>query len=227
MSTKPANLAALFAAARAHFWLKTVGITAFIWIFFLGYFYVLRHPEAQVALMPLTALDRLVGVHPLALPVYLSLWVYVSLPPGLMLEVRDLARYGLWAAGWCVLGLGIFYFWPTAVPPSHIDWSQYPGMGFLKGVDGAGNACPSLHVTAAVFSAVWLHRQLRAFGLGRGAQAVNIVWCLAILYSTMATRQHVALDVAAGTVLGAGFAWASFAWGGRTRAVVARNGQSA
>lgn len=212
----------LFAAARAHFWLKTVGITAFIWLFFLGYFYVLRHPDATVTIMPLTALDRAVGLHPFALPVYLSLWVYVSLPPGLMTDVGQMARYGAWAAGWCLLGLAVFYLWPTAVPYEHMDWSKYPGIRFLKGVDGSGNACPSLHVTAAVFSAFWLEWRLRELGLGMRARWFNAAWCLAIMYSTMATRQHVALDVAAGTVLGVGFAFASRAWGGARRPALAR-----
>ncbi len=216
---------ALFAAARAHFWFKTLGITAFIWLFFLGYFYVQGHPGAALTIMPLTAVDRAVGVHPLALPAYLSLWVYVSLPPGLMTEVRDMVRYTAWVAAWCALGLGIFYLWPTVVPHADIDWAQYPGMAFLKRVDGAGNACPSLHVTAAVFSAFWLHWRLREFGMGTVARLANAAWCLAILYSTMATRQHVALDVAAGAFLGAGFSWASHAWGG-LRPAVARSGQS-
>ena len=28
----------------------------------------------------------------------------------------------------CVLGLLIFYFWPTAAPSPDIDWTQYPDM---------------------------------------------------------------------------------------------------
>ena len=35
------------------------------------------------------------------------------------------------------------------------------------------------------------------------ARVANWLWCLGILYSTIATRQHVAIDVAAGAVLGA------------------------
>jgi membrane-associated phospholipid phosphatase len=31
---------------------------------------------------------------------------------------------------------------------------------------------------------------------------LNGLWCLAIIYSTLATKQHVALDAAAGAVLG-------------------------
>ncbi len=217
---------ALFAAARSHFWFKAVGITAFITVFFQGYFYVLNHPGGPVAVMPLTAVDRAVGIHPLALPIYISLWVYVSLPPGLMTEVRDMVRYAAWVAAWCALGLGIFYVWPTMVPHADIDWAQYPGMAFLKRADGTGNACPSLHVAAAVFSAFWLHWRLRDFGIGLGARLANAVWCLAILYSTLATRQHVALDVAAGALLGVGFAWASHAWGGLRKTAVAPSGQS-
>lgn len=226
MATRRNAWRALFAAARAHFWLKAVGITAFIWLFFVGYFYVQQHPEATVTIMPLTALDRLVGVHPFALPAYLSLWFYVSLAPGLMADVRELLRYGAWSLAWCLLGLGIFYLWPTAVPHLNMDWSQYPGMSFLKHADGTGNACPSLHVTASVFTAIWLHRQLREFGFGKGMRALNIAWCLAILYSTMATRQHVALDVAAGTALGMAFGWASLASGRLLKPAVARNAQS-
>jgi hypothetical protein len=216
----------VLAALRAHFWLKTIGITAFIWLFFMAYFYVQRHPDTSVTIMPLTGLDRAVGVHPFALPIYISLWFYVSLAPGLMTEVRDMLRFGAWSLAWCLLGLGVFYLWPTAVPYTHVDWSQYPGMPFLKQVDGTGNACPSLHVTAAVFTAIWLHRQLRAFGLGTAARVVNVAWCLAIVYSTMATRQHVALDVTAGAALGLVFGWASLAWGGLRRAELARGAQS-
>ncbi|MBT9524625.1 MAG: phosphatase PAP2 family protein, partial [Rhizobacter sp.] len=58
---------------------------------------------------------------------------------------------------------------------------------------------------------------LRRVGAPRGLRLANLVWFLAIAYSTVATQQHVALDVAAGAVLGAAFAWPSLRWrpGGR------------
>jgi membrane-associated phospholipid phosphatase len=58
-------------------------------------------------------------------------------------------------------------------------------------------------VAFAVFTAVWLRRILRQMGAGRVVRALNWLWCLGILYSTVAIRQHVALDVLTGTVLGA------------------------
>jgi membrane-associated phospholipid phosphatase len=79
-------------------------------------------------------------------------------------------------------------------------------MSFLKGVDASGNACPSLHVATAVYAAFRLNWQIAALGLPRGVSRANVLWCVAIAYSTMATKQHVAVDVAAGAALGVAFA---------------------
>jgi len=180
----------------------TLGMTAF----FVVYFWLLRHPFYPLTTMPLTAVDRLVGFRPESLPLYCSFWLYVSLAPALMIDRRELISYGLAAIGLSVIGLGIFFFWPTTLPRCDIDWSQHPSFAFLKSVDASGNACPSLHVAFAVFTAVWFERLLRQMGAGRAVRAFNWLWCLGILYSTIASRQHVSLDVLAGTALGLGVA---------------------
>jgi len=69
-------------------------------------------------------------------------------------------------------------------------------------MDASGNARPSLHVATAVFSGIWLHHLLRRFGAPQWVLIVNWTWCIGIVYSTLATRQHVAADVLAGFVLG-------------------------
>ena len=185
---------------------KMIGTTFGMAAFFVVYFWLLRHPFHPVTTMPLTAVDRLVGFWPEALPLYLSLWFYVSLAPALLIDRRELVSYGLAALGLSVIGLGIFFFWPTAVPRPDVDWSQHPGFAFLKSIDATGNACPSLHVAFAVFSAVWFERLLRQMGAARFVRALNWLWCAGILYSTIAIRQHVSLDVLAGAVLGAAIA---------------------
>ena len=185
-----------------HLHLKSLGTMLFISLFFGAYFYLLKDPAYPTTVMPVTLLDRLIGFQPLSLPIYLSLWVYVSLPPALLATRRDLYGYGLAMAGTCLAGLIIFYFWPTAVPAANIDWAQYPDVNFLKSMDASGNACPSLHVATAVFSGIWLHHLLRRFGAPLWILLVNSTWCIGIVYSTIATRQHVAMDVLAGLALG-------------------------
>lgn len=186
-----------------HLLLKGVGTTLFISLFFGAYFYLLKDPAYPIRVMPVIALDRLIGFQPLALPLYLSLWFYVSLPPILLATRRELYGYGLAMAGTCLAGLIVFYFWPTAAPAADIDWARYPDVNLLKSMDASGNACPSLHVATAVFSGFWLHHLLRRFGAPLWPLVINGLWCLGIVYSTLATRQHVAVDVLAGLALGA------------------------
>ncbi len=191
---------------------KMIGITLGMTAFFIVYFQLLHHPLFPVTTMPLTALDRLIGFRPEALPLYLSLWFYVCLAPALVINRRELISYGLAAVALSVIGLGIFLFWPTIVPRPEVDWSLHPSFMFLKSVDASGNACPSLHVAFAVFTAVWFGRILRQMGAGRLVHVLNWVWCVGILYSTVATNQHVALDVLAGAALGALVATMHLRW---------------
>jgi len=195
------------------FWLKTFGVTAFIWLFFVGYFHLLRNPRHEPFVMPLTALDAAIPFAPAALWAYLSLWFYVGIPPGMMLSLRELLRYGAWAAALCLTGLAFFYLLPTAVPAPalSIDVTQHRAFAVLQGVDAAGNACPSMHVASAVFTALWLWRLLGEIHAQRWLQGLNLAWVLLIVYSTVATRQHVVLDVVAGAALGALFAALSLA----------------
>lgn len=194
---------------RRHPYLKAIGTTVFITLFFNAYFYLLKNPAYPITVMPFTWFDRLIGFQPLALPFYLSMWVYVSLPPALLASRRELVFYGVSIAATCLAGLLTFYFWPTSVPAANIDWTLHPEMGFLKSIDASGNACPSLHVATAVFSAVWLHHLLRRLRESPWMQVVNWTWCIGIVYSTLATHQHVFLDVLGGLVLGLLGAWLS------------------
>jgi membrane-associated phospholipid phosphatase len=199
---------------RGNTWwpVKLIGLTLVMIGFFTAYFWVLKHPLYPVATMPLTAVDRLIAFRPETLPLYLSLWFYVSLPPVLLVARREIVSYAVATVMMSVIGLGIFILWPTTVQWPDADWSQHPAFAFLKSVDASGNACPSLHVAFAVFTAIWLGRLLRQVGAGGGVRAFNWLWCLGILYSTVAIRQHVVLDVFAGAGLGAVVAGLHLRW---------------
>jgi membrane-associated phospholipid phosphatase len=191
---------------RRLFLLKLVGTSGLVGLFFIAYFAVLRDPGRPAFPMPLTALDHALPFQPALLYAYLSLWLYVGTAPGLLLTLRELLAYALWASGLAAAGLALFHFWPTVVPTLTMDVSDIAGFRLLQGVDAPGNACPSMHVAFAVLSFAWIHRiltQARAPGLLRG---LNLLWFLAIAWSTLAIRQHVVLDVVAGALLGALFA---------------------
>jgi membrane-associated phospholipid phosphatase len=187
---------------------NVLGFPAFFW----AYFWVLKHPLFKPYEMPFTALDSWIGFFPAAILLYGSLWVYVSLPLALFIRKSEFLSFGVAAFALTAAGMVVFIVWPTTMPSSDIVWSQHPLTAFLKNVDASGNACPSLHVAFAVFTLGWLHRLLREMGAGLTIKTVNWLWCAAIVYSTIATRQHVVLDVVAGAALGAIIVTANLLW---------------
>ena len=189
---------------------KTVGITVAMAAFFTVYFWLLNHARQPVTTVPRILIDRMIGFEPWAVVLYVSLWPYVTLAPALLTSRRELASYAWVAVAMSIVGFGTFILWPTAVPRPDFEVSQHPSLAALKAVDASGNAFPSLHVAFAVFSAAWLGRLLRSMGAGGLARAANWLWCLGIVYSTMAIRQHVALDALSGAALGAAAAAAHF-----------------
>lgn len=197
---------------RHLFALKFVGVSVFTWLFFLGYFHTLRFPVHEMTVMPLTLIDRLVPFQPEWLVAYFSLWVYVGVAPGLERSFRELVVYGVWVAAMCLAGLGFFYLWPTQIPASMAVESSFPGFALMRGVDAAGNACPSMHVAVAMFTAIRIGAVLRRIGAPAWARLINLLWLAAISYSTLAVKQHVALDMAAGALLGLAFALPSLYW---------------
>ena len=197
------------AAQRAgrHTFARLVIVTVAISVFMVGYFILLRHPLFPVTLVPVTALDRYIAFQPWSLLPYASLWLYISCAPMLLTGRRQYWLYGSSMVSLAAAGFAIFLFWPTAVPAPDVDWSRYPYVAFLKAVDAAGNACPSLHVAYAVMTALWLQRLLGEIGAPGSIKALNWAWCLVIGYSTLAIKQHLALDLVAGALLGAAFTW--------------------
>ena len=197
---------------RRHLFFKATGTTLWTWAFFVGYFHLLRHVTYPVTIMPLTPLDAAMPAVPAAIVPYLSLWIYVGIAPGLQRTFRELLAYGLWAGLLCTTGLAIFYRWPTRIPPLLFASSGFPGFDLLAGIDAAGNACPSMHVAIALFSAIWSDVLLRECRTPAALRAVSWTWFAAITFSTMAIRQHVLVDVVAGALLGVAFAVPSLAW---------------
>jgi len=194
----------LTARLRTLWVLKMLVTTGGIALFFYAYFWVMRHPLSAVTVMPVTWLDDLVAFSPQSFFLYVSLWVYVALGSALLEDSGELAAWGAASVAMIFVGLSVFLVLPTKIPDPGIDWLRYPSLAFLKKVDVSGNACPSLHVAFAVFTAFALHRMLAAIRAPRVLLACNALWCLGIVYSTVATRQHVALDVIAGALLAAG-----------------------
>lgn len=204
----PLSWYARAAARLVHLWVfKAAGTALFMVLFFYSYFEVLHAPIGVVTLMPLTWVDDWIAFWPPAFYLYASLWVYTSLVPALQPSLVRLVAYGCGIGALCLSGLVIFSFFPTAVPYEFSTWFIDPSLSLLRSLDLAGNACPSLHVATAVFTAMAMHRLLTELQAPPWLQQASRLWCALIVYSTMAIKQHVLWDVLAGLALGVLFGW--------------------
>ena len=205
-TSAPSAAADLWLRVRRFFLLKFAGTTLWTWAFFVAYFHLLEFPNGAVATVRATALDAIVPFQPQWMIAYVSLWIYVGIAPGLQLRFVELLAYGFWAGGLLLAGLAFFYLWPTQVPAGTFDPMGFPGFELMKGIDAAGNACPSMHVAIALFTALWVDLLFREIGVARWMRIANASWFAAIAYSTLALKQHVVIDVVAGALLGVAFA---------------------
>ena len=159
--------------------LKLVGNTVATLGFFPLYFWIAKN-AGQAWVLPLTAFDRAIAFLPALLPVYLSLWGYIALPVLLAKDMRELSRFSLGCAAMTLLALLVFWFMPTAIPNFTVATTPGTSLQFLKMVDSAGNAFPSLHVSFSVFACVMLARQLREVGAPAWLRVVNVAWAAGI-----------------------------------------------
>ena len=188
-------------------WLtKTVatssGIAAFFWL----YFAVMRSPLGLPLEVSRVRLDNWIPVSDLMMVPYGSLWFYISVSVALMGSAKEVKAFMVTAAAMALVGLAIFWMWPTYTPAADFSTQDYPLLSFLRDADQAGNALPSLHVSFAVLAGLLIDQQLRLIHAPQRWRAINFIWCLAIIYSTIATGQHVMLDVVGG------LAFVTFFW---------------
>ena len=167
----------------------------------LPYFVLQRFPIFPVKIVKATPLDRLIHFDDGAVWLYLSLFLFIPVAPFLMASASQLRQY--------TMGLGLialishlsFFFYPTAIvrpDVEHVNWAYR----LMLGVDRTLNASPSLHASLALFSALCCERLLLQLRQPWGWRSLLWVWTLAILWSTLATKQHVILDLVGGGLVG-------------------------
>jgi len=114
---------------------------------------------------------------PETLPLYVSLWVYVSLAPALLINRRELVFLRTGGMRCSPRSPGHFFVWPTTVPRTDVAWfPQAFRFGFLKTVDAA--VTPAFVATWRLpfFTAIWLGACCGRWALGPPCGSSNWLW---------------------------------------------------
>ncbi|HXG52522.1 MAG TPA: phosphatase PAP2 family protein [candidate division Zixibacteria bacterium] len=173
------------------------------------YYALQHHTFFPVTLMPETPVDEWIGFDDRALWLYLSLFLLMPVAP---LQMTDLTRLRRYAVGVCLLSLAadlVFLVWPTAVRRPDPGAASAFYVQLTQAVSPR-NACPSLHAAMAIFSALCYEQTAADFRHPGSWRIALWAWALAILYATLAVKEHVLLDVLAGSLLGWAAYWLAF-----------------
>lgn len=165
--------------------------------------------------VPETGLDRAIAFQPDWIWLYSSLALLVPLAPALAPDTDALRRYAIGLTLLCVPCFVLFFVFPVEGPrpASAPDHALY---AWMVSVDRSTNSLPSLHAGLAVYSLLFIARVLwheRPLRTRIVWDVLGWMWGAAILYSTLATKQHWAVDLPTGMAIAWGAHW--LAWRSR------------
>jgi membrane-associated phospholipid phosphatase len=176
-------------------------------LFWSGYFFLSRHALFRTHLLLMTWLDDWAGFRPYPWAwIYESNFILVGVLPWLIISREELWRCVTGFILLAAVSFTIFVLFPVASPrPS--DLGTNPLMLLIAQADGPLNAFPSLHASTLVYT-VALAKRLFGRTLNPVLFAALLIWSALILFGTLATKQHYALDLLAGGLLGSIGDWA-------------------
>lgn len=162
-------------------------------------------------IVPETVLDRAIPFSTSGIWLYLSFFALVPLAY-LLADARRLLWLERAMQMSALVSGAVFLLWPTTLHYPPLTDASLPAslQRMLIAVDSSQNCLPSLHGALTLLS-VWALADARKPIRSLLAAA----WGLGVLYATIQTRRHVALDLSAGVAVGVLCGVAARQWLGR------------
>jgi membrane-associated phospholipid phosphatase len=168
---------------------------------------------------PATALDAMIPFAPGWVWTYASLFALVPLSALLSTNRDEVRAFGSALVWLCVPSFAFFALFPSA-GPRPAEAMHAAELGWLVAVDTPGNAFPSLHAGLTVLCLLHARRvcgaQLASVARRALWDAASLAWGGAIAFAALASKQHWAVDLLAGGLLGAAAHALAFARSRRT-----------
>jgi fatty acid desaturase len=180
---------------KQHATLKLALVVGLGLLICVPYFATVHTTAGRAALVPATTLDVLVPYSEAWAWAYVSLYALL-LAPLVSTSREAIVRHARAVAAACVASHLCFVLLPTApgvAAPEPTSWL----MRAVVALDGPANALPSLHASLAALTALAAPDLFR----GRRVAIAAWSWAAAIGYGALATRRHVAIDIAAGVAV--------------------------
>jgi len=183
-------------AHKDSFWRRACsGSLLIIWViapYMLIQRATMRGDLGEIHWLKISAIERAIPVN------FDSIWFYVSfyallIWAGLRLEYTRYLRYVTSVAWTALFSHACYMLYPTGVSRVGLDSSEHWLYSAVVGVDAPVNAAPSLHASLSVIAGLALWG-----GAQKWYRCFIWLWVLGILWSTIALRQHLLIDLVTG-----------------------------
>lgn len=146
--------------------------------------------------LPLTPWDLAIPFLPWTFLIYTSDYLFIFFAIVTIRNAQEFKQFSRMMFLALIIGGGFFWFFPTSYPrPTGTEtsspWIQAL-IHFVYTADSPKNCFPSMHVAFTTLSAYSLRRSTKI------RQVFYSLWCLAIIVSTLTTKQHYLSDVVGG-----------------------------
>lgn len=169
--------------------------------FCVPYFLIGNFPVLPVRELRLTWFDQAIGFHlGVWVWIYQSEYLIVNAIPWLARERDELLKYVRGFALLAIVSFVVFLLFPVRAPKPVV--ANASGMYLLlQQYDVPYNSLPSLHAGMVVFTLAFGNRIIGR-DVGGGVRLFMAAWGALILYATLATKEHYAIDIVSGVALG-------------------------
>ncbi|CAN5618355.1 hypothetical protein BH09VER1_BH09VER1_22580 [soil metagenome] len=203
-------------ALLVHWRLKLLLSLAFNAFFWSGYELLGRYAFFPLQAVLLTWFDRIIPFQPAFWGwIYLSQFSFTNLLPWFLTTRDEVIRCTTGLAVMTLISFAIFLVFPIPPPIRPSGSGGHLSMAIIAAYDGSFTCLPSLHAAFLCYMAALAWR-LFAKLMPLLGWALCALWATGILYATLATRQHYALDLVAGVAVGGFSYW--LAWRGSDKA---------
>jgi membrane-associated phospholipid phosphatase len=203
-SARPA-FAALAISIRTNWRMKAALTVALTTLFSIPYFTLQHRLLFPVRTLPVTTIDRAIGFDPSWVWVYQSVYLLLVLVPWMAAKREELKYYATGFIVLCTIGFLCFFLMPVRGPRPDSDVTN-PMFRLLVWYDRPLNCFPSLHVGLAVYTMLVAAHILDTGALQTRTPILSFgwLWTALVAYAAVATKQHYAVDLAAGVLLACG-----------------------
>lgn len=161
------------------------------------YFLLEYFPPFSAHIMQFSFIDNYIPFNSQSIWLYQSLYLFIVIRTFTMTNLNTFIQYASMFTLSAALSFVVFFFYPTICPRPSAENTHWIYSNFVKW-EKPLNAFPSMHVSLVLTTCFFTLYDQRCSKLYK---LLGVVWTIGIIFSTLQSKQHVALDIVGGCIV--------------------------